>query len=93
MPQTTTQTLPTNVQGEFFLCLSLAPFWEIDLQGPRSPTIVATDAADAFGFGICAATASTDHVRRLERLCVDHKAMAILNSNEWGTCNKGGKKR
>ena len=82
MPQTTPQTLPTRVQGELFLCLSLAPFWEVDLQRPWSPTIVATDAADACGFGTCAATANTNHVRRLGRLCVDHQAVAILNSNE-----------
>ena len=82
MSQTTSQTLPTNVQGELFRFLSLAVFWEVDLQRPWSSTIVATDAADAFGFGVCAVTANTDHVHRLGRLCVDHQAMAILNSNE-----------
>ena len=88
MPQTTPQTLPTNVQGELFLCLSLAPFWEVDLECPWSPTIVATCAAGAFGFGTSAATANTDHVRRLGRLCIDHQAMAILNSNEVGVQTK-----
>ena len=82
MPQTTLQTLPTNVHGELFLCLSLALFWDVDLHRPWSRTVVATDAADAFSFGVCAATVNTDHVRRLGRLCVDHQATAILNSNE-----------
>ena len=82
LPQTTPQTLPDSVQGELFLCLSLAPFREVDLQRPWSPTIVATDASDAYGFGICAATANTDHVRRLGRLCVDHQATAVLNGSE-----------
>ena len=31
---------------------------------------------------LCAATAHTDHVSRLGRLCVDHQAMAVLNSSE-----------
>ena len=82
LPQTTPQTLPESVQSELFLCLSLAPFWEVDLQRPWSPTVVATDASDACCFGICAATANTDHVRRLGRLCVEHQAMAVLNSSE-----------
>ena len=33
-------------------------------------------------FGICAATANTDHVRRLGRLCVDHQAMAQKTNSE-----------
>ena len=31
---------------------------------------------------LCAATAQPDHVRRLGRLCVDHQAMAVLNTSE-----------
>ena len=41
MPQTTPQTLPAHVQGELFLCLFFAPFWEVDLQRLWSPTIAA----------------------------------------------------
>ena len=58
----------------------LAHFCEVDLQRPWSPTLVVTGPTDAFGFGRCAATANTDHVHRLGRLCVDHQAMAILSS-------------
>ena len=48
MPQATPQTLLANVRGELFLCLSVAPLWEVDLQRPWSSTIVANDAADEF---------------------------------------------
>ena len=52
MPQTAPQTLPAIVQSELFLYLSLARFWEVDLQRPWSPTVVAADVTDAFGFGV-----------------------------------------
>ena len=48
MPQATPQTLPANVRGELFLCLSLAPLSEVDLQRPWSSTTVANDEADEF---------------------------------------------
>ena len=60
---------------------ALAPLWKVDLQRPWSSTVFATDASDAFGFGISAATVNPNQVRRLGRTCADHQTMAVLNSD------------
>ena len=64
MPQTTPQTLTANVPGELFLCSCLAPFWEVGLQRPWTPTIVATDAADAMYFRLWHTCSNCQHRSR-----------------------------
>ena len=84
-PPKTKQHFPQYVRCELFLCLSLAPLWEIDLQRPRSSTLIATDPSDAFGFGMSAATVNPIQVRRSGRTCGVSETMAVLGSDATDT--------
>ena len=46
------QRVPANVIDELCLCLSLLCCLNVDLARPWSPSVVATDGAQVFGFGI-----------------------------------------
>ena len=56
--------VPACVLDELLLAFALAPLWAVDLRAPWLERLVASDASQSFGFGVCAAPCPADVVRR-----------------------------
>eukprot|EP00973_Karenia_brevis_P044489 6162906-Karenia_brevis.AAC.1 len=50
--------------GELLLNLSLAVFMIVDLTRDWCPLVIASDAAQDFGYGVCLARADPDDIRQ-----------------------------
>jgi len=84
-PRTSPRTVPTSVMDEIALSLALAPLWAVDLRTPWLERLIASDASDAFGFGVCSAPCPADIARRAGSQCArreDHVRLIQVPGDE-----------
>ena len=65
--------VPAPVLDEIALNIALFPYWSVDLTRRWIDIIPASDASQAFGFGLCIATAAPSLVREVASLPYDVK--------------------
>ena len=63
-PRDQAAAVPIPVLDELILAFALAPLWSVDLRTPWLERLVASDASDAFGFGVCSAPCPVEVARQ-----------------------------
>jgi len=68
-PTTCPVALPSEVIDELSLCIALSPLWSVDLRSEWLDQLIATDASDVFGFGVCSTPCSPALARQVGAQC------------------------
>ena len=85
--------LPSLVRSELQASIALSVFWSADLSRRYLPFISASDASGEYGFGVCAAAASSKQVRQVAAYAEKRRDYVVLDDTVSKGVDKGVKKR